>query len=49
MRTEIGGYLREGRMKYSELVFDGLEQAPVALTAMLAGDNTGKTLVRLEP
>ncbi|OZG25815.1 NADP-dependent oxidoreductase [Williamsia sp. 1138] len=49
MRTEIGGYLREGRMKYSELVFDGLEQAPDALTAMLAGDNTGKTLVRLEP
>lgn len=48
MRTEIGGYLREGRMKYSELVFEGLDEAPAALTAMLRGDNTGKTLVRLE-
>ncbi|PVY30154.1 NADP-dependent oxidoreductase [Williamsia muralis] len=47
MRSEIAGYLRDDRMKYSELVFHGLEEAPSALIAMLRGDNTGKTLCRL--
>ncbi|WP_245865435.1 NADP-dependent oxidoreductase [Rhodococcoides kyotonense] len=47
MRTLVGGYLQDGRLIYEESVFDGLEQAPVALISMLDGDTTGKTLCRL--
>ncbi|WP_307055611.1 MDR family NADP-dependent oxidoreductase [Arthrobacter bambusae] len=47
MRNEIGGYLTDGRMVCEEMVFEGLDQAPTALAAMLGGQNTGKTLCRL--
>ncbi|MFZ2175059.1 MAG: NADP-dependent oxidoreductase [Rhodococcus sp. (in: high G+C Gram-positive bacteria)] len=48
MRAEVGSYLSDGRMVHSELVFDGLESAPAALIAMLGGENTGKTLCRID-
>jgi NADPH-dependent curcumin reductase CurA len=47
VRREIGGWLAEGRLLYRETVVDGLERAPEALVRMLAGDTTGKTLVRI--
>jgi NADPH-dependent curcumin reductase CurA len=44
---ELGGWLAAGRLRYRETVVDGLERAPEALVRMLAGDTTGKTLVRI--
>jgi NADPH-dependent curcumin reductase CurA len=45
----LGGWLAEGRLHYRETIVDGLERAPEALVAMLAGETVGKTLVRVRP
>jgi NADPH-dependent curcumin reductase CurA len=45
--SELGGWLREGRLHYRQTVIDGLEQAPQALMRVLSGDTTGKALVRI--
>ncbi|MDQ1181690.1 NADP-dependent oxidoreductase [Rhodococcus sp. SORGH_AS_0301] len=47
MRAEITSLIDAGRLGYDEWVFDGLDSAPAALVSMLAGENIGKTLVRL--
>ena len=47
MMRDIGGWLREGRIRYRETVVDGLEHAPEALARLMRGDTTGKTLVRI--
>jgi len=44
---EMTGWLRDGKIKYQETFFDGIENAPRALIALLNGENTGKMLVRL--
>jgi hypothetical protein len=44
---EMGDWLRDGRIKYREDIWDGLENAPEAFRAMLEGRNFGKTLVRV--
>lgn len=44
---EVGGWVRDGKLRYTETVFDGLRKAPEALLAMLDGQNTGKMLVTL--
>jgi NADPH-dependent curcumin reductase CurA len=44
---EVGGLLREGRIKSRETIVDGLENAPVALAGLMRGDTTGKTLVHI--
>jgi hypothetical protein len=44
---ELGTLVREGRLRYSETVVDGLERAPEALAGLMRGDNTGKTIVRI--
>ena len=41
----MSGWIRDGLVKYREDVWDGLERAPAAFRAMLAGGNFGKTLV----
>jgi NADPH-dependent curcumin reductase CurA len=46
-RREMRDWLADGRIVYPETVFEGLEQAPRALIAQLAGETTGKVLVRL--
>jgi NADPH-dependent curcumin reductase len=43
--TEIAQWIRDGRLKYREDVWQGLESAPEAFGAMLRGGNFGKTLV----
>lgn len=45
---EMGGWLREGRIRYREDIVDGLENAPEGLIGLLRGDNFGKRLVRIE-
>ena len=44
---ELGGWLAEGRLHYRSTIIDGLERAPEALMRVLAGDTTGKALVRI--
>jgi NADPH-dependent curcumin reductase CurA len=45
--AEVGGWLREGRLRYRETVVDGLRNAPDALIGLLRGENTGKMLVKI--
>jgi NADPH-dependent curcumin reductase CurA len=45
--ADMRKWMAEGRMKYSETIMDGIEQAPAALIGLLQGQNTGKMLVRL--
>lgn len=42
---QMGGWIRDGVVKYKEDLWPGLEQAPKAFRAMLEGGNFGKTLV----
>jgi NADPH-dependent curcumin reductase CurA len=44
---EVGGWLRDGKISFTETVVDGLDNAPRAFIGMLNGDNTGKMVVRL--
>jgi NADPH-dependent curcumin reductase CurA len=47
MTQVVGGWLREGRLRYRETIVEGLEHAPEALAGLMRGDNTGKTLVHI--
>jgi NADPH-dependent curcumin reductase CurA len=47
MQRDVAAWLRDGRLRFRESVVDGLEQAPAALVRVLAGETTGKALVRL--
>jgi len=44
---EMAGWLKSGAVKYQETLFDGIDQAPAALIALLNGANTGKMMVKL--
>lgn len=42
---QMADWVRQGKVRYKEDLWDGLPQAPRAFLAMLKGDNFGKTLV----
>lgn len=42
-------WVADGSLRYREDVIDGLENAPMALTGILSGQNFGKLLVRVGP
>lgn len=44
---DVGGWLREGKVKYKEDVTEGLENAPRELIGVLRGENFGKKIVRV--
>jgi NADPH-dependent curcumin reductase CurA len=44
----MGGWLREGKVKYREDVVEGLENAPSAFLGLLAGRNFGKLMVHVD-
>lgn len=44
-RAEVAGWLAEGKIKSSEHVVEGLENAPDALNLLFTGGNTGKVIV----
>lgn len=44
---EVGGWLREGRIKFREDITDGLENAPRELIGLLKGANFGKKIIRV--
>jgi NADPH-dependent curcumin reductase len=43
----MGGWLRDGKVKYREDVVEGLENAPQAFLGLLAGRNFGKLVVKV--
>jgi len=45
--TDMIGWINDGRMKYRETIYEGIENAPAALIGLMKGDNTGKMLVKL--
>jgi NADPH-dependent curcumin reductase len=47
--SEVGAWIRAGRIRYREDIREGLENAPAALIGLLQGENFGKLLVRLAP
>ena len=47
MTQRVAAWLRDGRLHYRETVVEGLERAPEALAALLRGDTTGKTIVKI--
>ncbi len=44
---DVGGWLRDGKLKYREDVVEGLENAPAAFIGLLKGRNFGKLLVKV--
>jgi NADPH-dependent curcumin reductase CurA len=40
-------WIRDGRLRYSEDVLEGIEQAPGAIAGLYRGENTGKRLIRI--
>jgi NADPH-dependent curcumin reductase CurA len=44
---DVGGWLRDGKIRYRETVVEGIEHAPDAFIGLLRGENTGKMLVKL--
>jgi NADPH-dependent curcumin reductase CurA len=45
--TDMGQWVREGRIKYKEDITDGLENAPRELIGLLRGENFGKKIIRV--
>ena len=46
-QAEMGGWLAEGKIKSSEHIVKGLENAPDALNLLFSGGNTGKVIVEV--
>jgi NADPH-dependent curcumin reductase CurA len=46
---QLAAWVAEGKLKVLEDVVEGLDSAPAALVGILAGDNTGKRIVRVAP
>ncbi len=46
-RTAVAGWLGEGKIKSSEHIVEGLENAPDALNLLFTGGNTGKVIVQV--
>ena len=44
---DMGGWLKDGKLKRNETVFEGLETMPDAFLGLFTGGNTGKMLVRI--
>jgi NADPH:quinone reductase len=45
--AELAGYMGDGRLRYREDIAEQLTDAPSALERLLAGRNTGKSIVRV--
>jgi NADPH-dependent curcumin reductase CurA len=46
-QSDMAGWLREGKIKHAETIYDGVENAPAAMIDLMAGANLGKMLVKL--
>jgi NADPH-dependent curcumin reductase CurA len=45
--ARLAQWIRAGRLRYSEDVLNGIEQAPGAIAGLYRGENTGKRLIRI--
>jgi hypothetical protein len=46
-QSDMASWLREGRIKHHETIYDGIENAAAAMIDLMAGANLGKMLVKL--
>jgi NADPH-dependent curcumin reductase CurA len=46
-QSEMAGWLRDGRIKTNETIYDGIGNAAAAMIDLMAGANLGKMLVKL--
>jgi NADPH-dependent curcumin reductase CurA len=44
---EVGGWIKEGKIRYRETVVEGLDNAPKAFMGLLKGENFGKLVVKV--
>ncbi|WP_242046466.1 zinc-binding dehydrogenase [Cylindrospermum sp. FACHB-282] len=44
---QIGQWLQEGKIKYTQEMVEGLENAPQAILKLFNGDKTGKLIVTI--
>jgi len=45
--SDVGAWIKEGKLRYREDIVDGLEKAPEAFIGLLQGRNFGKLVVRV--
>jgi NADPH-dependent curcumin reductase CurA len=45
--AEMGGWVKQGRIRYREDVTQGIENAPAAFIGMLKGENFGKAVIEI--
>jgi NADPH-dependent curcumin reductase CurA len=46
--ADMSKWIGEGKVKWKETLFDGIENAPKAFLALFKGENIGKMLVKME-
>lgn len=46
-QKQMAAWLKDGRLRYEETVYEGLESAPRAFIGLFKGENTGKAVVKL--
>ncbi len=46
--SEVGGWLRAGKVRSLHTVFDGIERVPEAFESLLSGGSTGRVIVAVE-
>ena len=47
--ASMSKWINEGRIKWKERIFEGLENAPKAFVSLFKGESLGRTLVKLAP
>lgn len=45
--ADVGGWIKEGKIKWEETIMNGIENAPNAFLGLFSGANMGKMLVKL--
>jgi hypothetical protein len=46
-KAEMAGWLKDGRIRYQETIYEGIANAPAAMVGLMQGANSGKMLVKL--
>jgi len=46
-QQQMAAWLHEGKLKFHETVYEGLESAPRAFIGLFRGENVGKAVVRV--
>ena len=47
--ASMSKWIDEGRIKWRETIFEGLENAPKAFVSLFRGESLGRTLVKIRP